>query len=67
MSMDLRRGVWTRHTVCLCRTQVWDLGGQDQLRKVWTTYYVGSHGVVLVVDSMDRARMQAGARTAEGV
>ena len=37
--------------------QVWDLGGQDKLRKVWSTYYVGAHAVVLVVDSMDRERM----------
>ena len=39
------------------RFQVWDLGGQDKLRKVWSTYYVGAHAVVLVVDSMDRERM----------
>jgi len=37
--------------------QVWDLGGQDKLRRVWRTYYVGAHGVVLVVDSMDRERL----------
>jgi ADP-ribosylation factor-like protein 5B len=37
--------------------QVWDLGGQDKLRRVWRTYYVGSHAVVLVVDSMDRERL----------
>lgn len=78
--------------------QVWDLGGQDKLRKVnrplrtaagavpprhvparatltpcgppppgcapfpltvqvWATYYVGASGVILVVDSMDRARL----------
>merc|ERR1711977_647216 len=37
--------------------QVWDLGGQDKLRRVWSTYYVGSHAVVLVVDSMDRQRL----------
>uniref|UniRef100_A0A7S4BC43 Uncharacterized protein n=1 Tax=Chrysotila carterae TaxID=13221 RepID=A0A7S4BC43_CHRCT len=39
------------------RFQVWDLGGQDKLRRVWNTYYVGAHAVVLVVDSMDRARL----------
>ena len=39
------------------RFQVWDLGGQDKLRKVWSTYYVGAHAVVLVVDSMDRERL----------
>lgn len=39
------------------RFQVWDLGGQETLRKVWSTYFVGAHAVVLVVDSMDRERI----------
>ena len=39
------------------RFQVWDLGGQEKLRRVWTTYYVGAHAVVLVIDSMDRERL----------
>ncbi|KAL1526371.1 hypothetical protein AB1Y20_015084 [Prymnesium parvum] len=37
--------------------QMWDLGGQDKLRKVWSTYYCGAHAVVLVVDSTDRQRL----------
>jgi GTPase SAR1 family protein len=37
--------------------QVWDLGGQEKLRRVWSTYYVGAHAVVLVIDSMDRDRL----------
>ena len=39
------------------RFQVWDLGGQAKLRRVWTTYYVGAHAVVLVIDSTDRERL----------
>lgn len=39
------------------RFQVWDLGGQDKLRKVWSTYYIGAHAIVLVVDSLDRERL----------
>ena len=39
------------------RFQVWDLGGQEKLRKIWSTYYVGAHAVVLVVDSLDRERL----------
>ena len=39
------------------KLQAWDLGGQDKLRAIWKTYYVGAHAVVLVVDSTDRARM----------
>ncbi|MCO5552364.1 hypothetical protein L7F22_005875 [Adiantum nelumboides] len=39
------------------RFEVWDLGGQDSLRPSWATYYRGTHAVLLVVDSTDRARI----------
>jgi len=39
------------------RFQVWDLGGQDSLRSAWSTYYVNTHAVILVVDSTDRKRI----------
>lgn len=39
------------------RFEVWDLGGQDTLRPSWATYYRGTHAVLLVVDSTDRARI----------
>jgi len=37
--------------------QVWDLGGQDSLRSAWSTYYVNTHAVIMVVDSTDRKRI----------
>jgi ADP-ribosylation factor-like protein 5B len=39
------------------RFEVWDLGGQERLRTSWATYYRGTHAVVMVVDSTDRARI----------
>jgi ADP-ribosylation factor-like protein 5B len=36
---------------------VWDLGGQESLRASWSTYYLGCHAVIVVVDSTDRARI----------
>eukprot|EP00246_Nothoceros_aenigmaticus_P005350 TRINITY_DN17334_c0_g1_i1.p1 TRINITY_DN17334_c0_g1~~TRINITY_DN17334_c0_g1_i1.p1 ORF type:complete len:185 (-),score=33.48 TRINITY_DN17334_c0_g1_i1:1224-1778(-) len=39
------------------RFEVWDLGGQERLRPSWATYYRGTHAVVMVVDSTDRARI----------
>jgi hypothetical protein len=39
------------------REQVWDLGGQDRLRKSWGTYYINTNAVILVVDSTDREHM----------
>eukprot|EP00441_Pelagodinium_beii_P044139 CAMPEP_0197651704 /NCGR_PEP_ID=MMETSP1338-20131121/33733_1 /TAXON_ID=43686 ORGANISM="Pelagodinium beii, Strain RCC1491" /NCGR_SAMPLE_ID=MMETSP1338 /ASSEMBLY_ACC=CAM_ASM_000754 /LENGTH=180 /DNA_ID=CAMNT_0043226417 /DNA_START=61 /DNA_END=603 /DNA_ORIENTATION=+ len=37
---------------------VWDIGGQDKIRKLWRHYYVGTHGVIFVIDSTDRDRIQ---------
>nr|QXF29063.1 Arf6 [Planomonas micra] len=39
------------------KLSVWDLGGQDRLRSLWRHYYVGTHAVIYVVDSSDRARL----------
>ncbi|KAJ9154243.1 hypothetical protein P3X46_027599 [Hevea brasiliensis] len=39
------------------RFEVWDLGGQDRLRTSWATYYWGTHAVIVVIDSTDRARI----------
>ena len=38
------------------RAQVWDLGGQANLRPSWATYYRSTDAVIVVVDSTDRAR-----------
>lgn len=39
--------------------QVWDVGGQEKLRKLWRHYYNGVDGLIFVVDSNDRHRMDA--------
>lgn len=39
------------------RFEVWDLGGQERLRTSWATYYRGTHAVIVVIDSTDRARI----------
>merc|ERR1711879_491294 len=38
--------------------QVWDIGGQDKIRKLWRHYYLGTHGAIFVVDSSDRDRVE---------
>merc|ERR1711862_43094 len=35
---------------------VWDIGGQDKIRKLWR-YYQGTNGLIFVVDSSDRERI----------
>eukprot|EP01012_Entosiphon_sulcatum_P062043 TRINITY_DN8814_c0_g1_i2.p1 TRINITY_DN8814_c0_g1~~TRINITY_DN8814_c0_g1_i2.p1 ORF type:complete len:350 (+),score=48.71 TRINITY_DN8814_c0_g1_i2:162-1211(+) len=36
---------------------VWDVGGRDRIRALWRHYYVGISGIIFVVDSNDRGRM----------
>merc|ERR1712012_106287 len=37
---------------------VWDIGGQDKIRKLWRYYYEGTNGVIFVVDSNDCDRIE---------
>jgi len=34
-----------------------DVGGQDKIRPLWRHYYTGTQGLIFVVDSRDRTRM----------
>lgn len=36
---------------------VQDVGGQDKIRPLWRHYYTGTQGLVFVVDSQDRDRI----------
>lgn len=36
---------------------VWDIGGQDKLRKLWQHYYDNTNGIIFVVDSSDSERI----------
>lgn len=35
----------------------WDVGGQASLRAMWSEYYPQCHGIIFVVDSTDRSRI----------
>lgn len=35
------------------KLQVWDLGGQENLRSAWDSYFSGTNGVIYVIDSAD--------------
>lgn len=37
---------------------VWDVGGQDKIRKLWRHYYQGTNGLIYVIDSSDRDRIE---------
>mmetsp|Transcript_25139 Transcript_25139/g.44045 ORF Transcript_25139/g.44045 Transcript_25139/m.44045 type:complete len:182 (+) Transcript_25139:2-547(+) len=37
---------------------VWDVGGQDKIRPLWRHYYTNTQGLIFVVDSNDRERVE---------
>merc|ERR1712217_867260 len=37
---------------------VWDVGGQDKIRPLWRHYHPGTNGLIYVVDSNDRDRVE---------
>merc|ERR1711901_12850 len=37
---------------------VWDVGGQDKIRPLWRHYYQNTQGLVFVIDSNDRDRVE---------
>ncbi|KAF7255374.1 hypothetical protein P879_06651 [Paragonimus westermani] len=36
---------------------VWDVGGQDKIRRLWRHYFQNTQGLIFVVDSNDRERV----------
>jgi len=38
---------------------VWDVGGQDKIRPLWRHYYQNTQGVIFVVDSADKDRLES--------
>lgn len=36
---------------------IWDVGGQKKIRSLWTYYYENCQGLIYVVDSSDRVRL----------
>lgn len=39
------------------KLQVWDLGGQENLRSAWDAYYRDTHAVIYVIDSADDSQV----------
>eukprot|EP00742_Colponemidia_sp_Colp-10_P001244 GILJ01001340.1.p1 GENE.GILJ01001340.1~~GILJ01001340.1.p1 ORF type:complete len:182 (-),score=12.77 GILJ01001340.1:235-780(-) len=39
------------------KLNIWDVGGQDKVRVFWRHYYLGTQGIVYVVDSSDLDRI----------
>merc|ERR1712066_526996 len=41
---------------------VWDVGGQDKIRPLWKHYYQNINGIIFVIDSSDRRRINKNSR-----
>ncbi len=39
------------------RFTIWDVGGQDKIRILWKHYYQNTDGIIFVVDSNDKERL----------
>jgi small GTP-binding protein len=48
-------------------TTIWDIGGQDAIRKLWKFYYNNVDCVIYIVDSHDRDRIELAAEELCGV
>jgi ADP-ribosylation factor protein 1 len=40
-----------------CNFTVWDVGGQDKIRPLWRHYFQNTEGLIFVIDSNDRNRI----------
>jgi len=47
---------WT--AVCSFKLNIWDVGGQRSLRSYWRNYFESTDGLIWVVDSADRRRLE---------
>lgn len=45
-------------SLCRFKLNIWDVGGQKSLRSYWRNYFESTDGLIWVVDSADRQRMQ---------
>ena len=46
---------------------MWDVGGQGKIRPLWRHYFQGTHGLIFVVDSNDRDRIEEAAEELHGL
>jgi len=46
---------------------VWDLGGQERIRRLWKHYFEDTDGLIFVVDCGDKLRLKEAAASLKGV
>lgn len=53
LGFDIKTLTWREKT----RVNVWDVGGQETIRTYWRNYFEETDGLIWVVDSSDRTRL----------
>jgi GTPase SAR1 family protein len=54
----VRFGILRRIPILRFQLNIWDVGGQKSLRSYWRNYFESTDGLVWVVDSADKIRLQ---------
>jgi ADP-ribosylation factor-like protein 3 len=49
------------------KLNVWDIGGQKTIRDFWSNYFDNTDGLIFVVDSSDRKRLQETGKELSGL
>jgi len=47
-----------QNALCSFKLNIWDVGGQRSLRSYWRNYFESTDGLIWVVDSADRRRLE---------
>ncbi|XP_069821616.1 ADP-ribosylation factor-like protein 2 isoform X2 [Dendropsophus ebraccatus] len=63
----LAAAIWERGLDLWFKLNMWDVGGQKSLRSYWRNYFESTDGLIWVVDSADRARLQDCAQELSGL
>lgn len=49
---------YNEHETFRFKLNIWDVGGQKSLRSYWRNYFESTDGLIWVVDSADKRRLQ---------
>ena len=63
LGFDIRSFTWVLASGQDLALDVWDVGGQETIRAYWRNYFEETDGLVWVVDSADRQRLELCAQT----
>jgi len=56
--MQVQQACALYNVICSFKLNIWDVGGQRSLRSYWRNYFESTDGLIWVVDSADRRRLE---------